>query len=503
LIPPELNQANIDLQNAKAERDSAVSKLTGFNVSNDPALQNQLNSITAQWDARIAEMERINKSRTAAITTTGIRTGSRYTGGLGGVFGGIITEEERQGVGRISELQAQKQSALSAAQQAYENQQWERYSDLVSLAEQKYKDQLAAVDQLQQYQLAQDKLLQDKIATQQAKDDKLVKEARDLATYLAPQVVSFLTGDEEADAKNIRDFASQYDLDPNFLLSAAIKYDTENAKKSATGIIGEYEYYKNQETQAGRKPLSFDEYQTHDQLRKSGQSLLNTQVIESNGHKLLINSKTGAIIKDFGGTVGSNAPGGYLELTPAEQSGSLRAIIQGLPVGQQDMAFSAIATFKNAANLFDLLGLGASTGPLAGGIRQGFSLPLPFTDARLPLSPGTRTFGLSSPTNLDFDAAATAFTANFIKAISGVQVSDREREFLMGSLPSPFNQEDVNKENIKQLLEFLKNKYELQLGIKFENFPDEIPMPTNTAKLESLYNQSYSSGTQASTPYML
>lgn len=172
-------------------------------------------------------------------------------------------------------------------------------------------------------------------------------------------------------------------------------------------------------------------------------------------------------------------------VTPEEEQVVLRTQIKQLPAGQQDSAFGAIGSFKNAKDISNLLDAGAATGFIAGRIREGFNLfGIPF----IPI-PGTATFGLSRDVNLQFDAAVTAFTANYIKALSGVQVSDREREFLLKSLPSENLDENKNRQNLKTLLDFLKNKYELQLGIKFEDFPTEIPSLSNEKTLEDLWGK--------------
>lgn len=171
-------------------------------------------------------------------------------------------------------------------------------------------------------------------------------------------------------------------------------------------------------------------------------------------------------------------------LTKEQQQQIIKERIQKLPAGQQDQAFQAIGVFKNGADIVKLLERGVRTGPISGRVREGISI------FGIPILPGKRALGLANADELQFDAATTAFTANFIKAISGVQVSDREREFLMKALPSPTNQENVNRENIKILLQFLKNKYETQLGINFTDFPDEIPLQEDrTNKLEELFKK--------------
>lgn len=164
--------------------------------------------------------------------------------------------------------------------------------------------------------------------------------------------------------------------------------------------------------------------------------------------------------------------GGSIDLGAGEQAQAqdLRNRILQLSAGQQDAAFGAIATFKNAQSLIDLLDAGVSTGPITGRIATGVTGPF-----GIPLLPGTKTLGLSNEETNQFIAGSTAFTANFIKAISGVQVSDRERQFLLEALPSINNQENVNRTNLKTLTDFLKQKYELQLGVNFDDYPDVVP----------------------------
>lgn len=160
--PP--TQAETELNNAKAEKDSAVAQLKNLDVSKDPALQSMLSSISSGWDARIKDMERANASRVASITQTGVRLGSRYTGGAGGVFGGIISTEEKDATSRIATLEGQKQSALMEAKNAYENKKWNQYAKLVDIADSAYKEQLSALKDLNTAQAAQDKVLQEKNA---------------------------------------------------------------------------------------------------------------------------------------------------------------------------------------------------------------------------------------------------------------------------------------------------------------------------------------------------
>lgn len=185
-------KAEADLATAKAERDAMNEKLKNFNVSNDPALQSLLTGISAGWETRIKEMERSNVSRAAALGQTGVRLGSRYTGGAGGMFGSIISAEERASTDRIASLEGQKQAALSEAKNAYETKEWNKYAKLVDLADKAYTEQLGVVKDLNKAQADQDKLIQEKKDARTKENNEILKSyteggGKDIATIAAIQ----------------------------------------------------------------------------------------------------------------------------------------------------------------------------------------------------------------------------------------------------------------------------------------------------------------------------
>lgn len=151
--------------------------------------------------------------------------------------------------------------------------------------------------------------------------------------------------------------------------------------------------------------------------------------------------------------------GEIITLTPEQESELFRQKVLQLSAGQQEGAFGTVATFKGAKDLVDLLDAGLETGPLSGARQRAEQV----------------TSGENEQFN-QFRSGVTQLTANFIKALSGVQVSDKERKFLMGALPSPYKQEQVNRDGIKTLLKFLKDKYETQIGTEFNKFPSVVPL---------------------------
>ena len=157
-----------ELAARKKELDDAKVNLSKYTIS-DAQLQNTVNDINSRFDARVGEMRNINERRKRAFETTGIRLGSRYTGGAGGSFGGIISEEERQGIARIGDLDSQRQSAILAAQEAQRKGNWEVYVKQVDLAEKAYDERRKEVAELNKKQKEQDDKLKEEAKKQSRK----------------------------------------------------------------------------------------------------------------------------------------------------------------------------------------------------------------------------------------------------------------------------------------------------------------------------------------------
>lgn len=143
-------------------------------------------------------------------------------------------------------------------------------------------------------------------------------------------------------------------------------------------------------------------------------------------------------------------------ISPEENAFKQR--VNTLSAPQRDAAYSVVGTIKTGKDLIDLLNNGVSTGIIAGR----------FGRLRSKITGGDPSFN-------QFQALSTQFTASLIKAISGVQVSDKERQFLLDSLPDANKPMQTNIDNIKSIAKNLGNKYETQLGIKFKDFPNVIP----------------------------
>lgn len=202
------------------------------------------------------------------------------------------------------------------------------------------------------------------------------------------------------------------------------------------------------------------------QTQKSNQPVTADQLqsLQIGGFNVLLGPD--GVISSNKAEVGTNGPGPIPGSTPQTFENILRQaseVAGSLPdATSRNSALGGLATFQNAQDILDLLDAGVTTGPLAGRSRGGLSA------FGIPILPGKRAFGKTSEQEDEFAAASTVFTANFIKAISGAQVSDKEREFLEAALPSENNQESVNRANLKMLTQFLKNDLENRLGLDLD-----------------------------------
>ena len=289
-------------QQAQADYESAVSQLKTINPDADPIFKSLVDSLMSQWNARIEDMKRANESRKGAISTLGVRLGSRYTGGAGGVFGGIIAEEERQGIQRIADLEAKKQGAVAEAREAYRTREFTKFSKFVDIAEKNYKEQTDALKELQKKTAEANKAIQ----------EKTIQASRDSA-------VSDLISQGITDPTEILDMLNFYEdgssTGGDFTIEEITKV-IENIKKATKSEetfdadIKEWKQLLDLGTEGGGLPAgtTFLEYQ---KTKKP----LDTSITEVGGRRILVNNQTGEIIRDSGASGGGGKEIIYTEKT--------------------------------------------------------------------------------------------------------------------------------------------------------------------------------------------
>lgn len=145
---PEVARLQQEAKQAENELRSMSQALMRFTIS-DKELRQQTRAIESQWNARINDMREVNDRREQSIKTLGVRLGSRWTGGRGGVFGGVIAAEERAGINRIADLEAQKQTAISNARIAADERNWNVYVEQSKVATATYNEKQKQLAEMQ------------------------------------------------------------------------------------------------------------------------------------------------------------------------------------------------------------------------------------------------------------------------------------------------------------------------------------------------------------------
>lgn len=253
-------QAGGDASAREEEYNTAVSNLSNLvqnGVSADPELVRQINGITAYWDQRKKEMERINESRTKAVAVMGMRYGGRYN--ASNLNQGFISNEENAGLARISELESKKQSAIAEATTAYRTQKFDEYAKLVDIAQKAWENEQKELTDLNKLIIDKNKEIREEALAEStiAKND--FETATKLSDALAPFIADRLTGDEQKDALTLSTLSETYNVPIEMLLGKTQAY-IDKGEKYGTGDIGLYQMYKDQMIAQGREPVDLLEF---------------------------------------------------------------------------------------------------------------------------------------------------------------------------------------------------------------------------------------------------
>ncbi len=462
-------QTKLDEDNAAIAKLDQQLEMSRF--YNNEANQGLITSIQQTYSSLRAKQEEINKAATAAIQSFGIRYGTDRYSPL--VQTGIVTAQANAGISALAALDAKEAELIAAARKAQTDQDYKALNDKmteIKKGRDKKEDILLG---LQTEALKKSEELDEKKidATQKSTIIGLVDQGitnpydiLDLAPDLDPDIVTSTLKDiTEIQSKQFAETAKRAETYAPLLIDmfgedGTVNDATIQELSSATGIPYE-QLYKEAKT-----------YITSEQERitKSKQSDLN-----------LLKTQSGLDLDEV--QIGK----AYEELIKLQRenedaisgsSAGLRTKILSLPTGQQEPAFSAIGVFKNAKDLLDLLNIEkVSTGPSAGVLQKTGQL-----------------VGATSDKFNRFLAGVTLFTSNYLKATSGLTVSDNERKMLMQALPSATKQEEINIAGINTVVDFLRNKFEFQIGVNFDDYPDDIPQDIFEGSASSL-EQDYES----------
>ena len=171
---PEIKKLQDEL--ALQEKDAITFKNKLMDaIITDSELKSDIRAITKAYDARIDEMRDINARQIQGVKTLGLRSGAQYTGGFGGVWGGVISEAERSGLMRITDIESERQSKIIEAKSAAQENNFKIYASLMEDARALAKEKKTEVAALIKAQKDQDKIIADR--KKQIITDAVISEA--------------------------------------------------------------------------------------------------------------------------------------------------------------------------------------------------------------------------------------------------------------------------------------------------------------------------------------
>lgn len=180
---PEIKKLQDELALQEKEAISFKNKLLDAIIT-DSELKSDIKGITRAYDARIDEMRDINARQIQGVKTLGLRSGAQYTGGFGGVWGGVISEAERAGLMRITDIESEKQSKIIEAKSAAQDNNFKIYASLMEDARSLAKEKKTEVAALIKAQKDQDAVIAER--KKQIITDAVISEAY-AQGYTTPQ----------------------------------------------------------------------------------------------------------------------------------------------------------------------------------------------------------------------------------------------------------------------------------------------------------------------------
>lgn len=186
---PEIKALKEELSKQEKEIAGYKNKLLDLIIT-DADLKSDIRGITKAYDARIDEMRDINSRQIQAVKTLGYRMGAQFTGGFGGVWGGIISDAERQGLLKIADLEGEKQSKILEAKAAARENNYKIYAALMDDAREIQKQKVTALAELVKEQKIQDAEIAKR--KKQIENDTLVSDLYHQGFTTADEIVNQL-----------------------------------------------------------------------------------------------------------------------------------------------------------------------------------------------------------------------------------------------------------------------------------------------------------------------
>jgi len=126
---------NLQLQSAEADFQSASQQLDAIKSRADEQNRLLIDNIKARFETRVSDMKQVNAARLGNLTTIGFRTGrARFTPDI---QGGLLSNEEREGISRISSLENERDQLIIEATNAAEEANYEYFNNRMMLLKEK------------------------------------------------------------------------------------------------------------------------------------------------------------------------------------------------------------------------------------------------------------------------------------------------------------------------------------------------------------------------------
>jgi len=223
---------NKDIDSRYSDEENLINNTFNEKISlSNSATKALMESIKSKFAARIEQMKNTNARLLGSKEIIGNRSGRARYASL--IQEGILTDEEQQGVARISEIQAQELQLLAEAQFAQSERDMDSLDKKMEALYKLQKDKQEELFNLNKLTLDQEKMALDKAREErQAKKDEIEISTK-MSASIAPSVAENFSKLKNASEKKsfIEKMALAKGIDPEQLLSDVIVYMRQKGKE--------------------------------------------------------------------------------------------------------------------------------------------------------------------------------------------------------------------------------------------------------------------------------
>lgn len=217
------NEQNALLDSQLGTANDTLSKTLASASADEAAL---IQSIQATYAARRQKMEDLNTRMLEGKRIAGISAGrQRYATGM---EGGLLSNEEMDGLQRITELQAEELSLIVKAKQARSETQIKAFNDYADRLTAINSEKIDVLTKLQSATIEADKAIADKKKEEKA----AVLDQTRLADSIAPAALQAYTALKTPEEKSafVQKLAEKYGIHPEMVQSSMLAYSDEYTK---------------------------------------------------------------------------------------------------------------------------------------------------------------------------------------------------------------------------------------------------------------------------------